>query len=212
MLDNIEPDSPENTTLALSHLAFCALVALAIARQDGMARTPYADNLFLIRWLATAQKQKRFPKSVAIDITWLLERGRKYAAAGKLRHHLEYLWRSCSGNMAAQSDLFRLTYATETLKDQGWDNYVMDSREWKSGTVPTPSQDNGFYVEKSTLNAAFTADGRHLLPVPFRIIGDTMTFIQVMAAYSLHARVINSALEHHTVVLEPVAHSSLPSL
>lgn len=212
MLDNIEPDSPENTTLALSHLAFCALVALGIAHQDGMARTPYADNLFLIRWLATAQKQKRFPKSVAIDITWLLERGRKHGAVGKLRQHLEYLWRSCSGNLAEQSDLFRLTYATETLRDQGWDNYVMDSREWKSGTVLTPSQNNGFYVEKSTLNAAFTADGRHLLPVPFRIIGDTMTFIQVMAEYSLHARVINSALDHHTVVLEPVAHSSLPSL
>ncbi|MBX9489755.1 hypothetical protein J8Z82_20035 [Yersinia enterocolitica] len=48
MLDNIEPDSPENTTSALSHLAFCALVALGIARQDGMAGTPYAENLFLI--------------------------------------------------------------------------------------------------------------------------------------------------------------------
>ncbi|MFW5393212.1 DUF2913 family protein [Yersinia sp. 2544 StPb PI] len=212
MLNNIETDSPEDTTSALSHLAFCALLALGIARQDGMAGTPYAENLFLIRWLATAHKQKRFPKSVAIDIIWLLERGRKHGAAGKLRQHLEYLWRSCSGNMAAQSDLFRLTYATETLRDQGWDNYVMDSREWKSGTVPTPSQDNGFYVEKSTLNAAFTADGHHLHPVPFRIIGDTMIFIQVMAEYSLHARIINSALEHHTVVLEPVAHSSLPSL
>ncbi|MBO1551351.1 DUF2913 family protein [Yersinia pseudotuberculosis] len=212
MSDNIEPDSPENTTSALSHLAFCALLALGIARQDGMAGTPYAENLFLIRWLATAQKQKRFPKSVSIDITWLLERGRKHGVAGKLSLHLEYLWRSCSGNMAAQSDLFRLTYATETLKDQGWDNYVMESREWKSGTILTPRLDNGFYVEKSVLNAAFTPDGRHLHPVPFRIIGDTMTFIQVMAEYSLHARVINSALDHHTVVLEPVAHSSLPSL
>ncbi|HDL6964615.1 TPA: DUF2913 family protein [Yersinia enterocolitica] len=212
MSDNIEPDLLENTTSALSHLAFCALVALGIARQDGMTGTPYAENLFLIRWLATAQKQKRFPKSIAIDITWLLERGRKHGAAGKLRQNLEYLWRSCSDNMAAQSDLFRLTYATETLKDQGWDNYVMDSREWKFGTVPTPTQDNGFYVEKAALNAAFTSDGRHLHPVPFRIIGDTMTFIQVMAEYSLHARIINSALDHHIVVLEPVQYSSLPSM
>jgi hypothetical protein len=48
--------SPENTTSALSHLAFCALAALGLARQDGIAGTPYAENLFLIRWLATAQK------------------------------------------------------------------------------------------------------------------------------------------------------------
>ncbi|WP_410233447.1 hypothetical protein [Serratia marcescens] len=33
-----------------------------------MAGTPYAENLFLIRWVATAQKQKRFLRSVAIDM------------------------------------------------------------------------------------------------------------------------------------------------
>jgi hypothetical protein len=203
LLDKTESVTTENTTSALSHLAFCALAALGLARQDGIAGTPYAENLFLIRRLATAQKQKRFPKSVAVDISWLLERGRKHGPAGKLRQHLDYLWRSCSGNLAAQSDLFRLTYASETLKDQGWDNYVMDAREWKSGVTLTPSLNNGFYVEKTVLNAAFTQDGRHLHPVPFRIVGDTNTFIRVMAEYGLNARLIDSTPDHHTVELEP---------
>jgi hypothetical protein len=201
--DKIASVTPENTTSALSHLAFCALAALGLARQDGVAGTPYAENLFLIRWLATAQKQKRFPKSVAIDIQWLLERGRKHGAAGKLRQHLDYLWRSCSGDLAAQSDLFRLTYATETLKDQGWDNYVMDNREWKSGVMPVPSRNNGFYVEKAALNAAFTQDGSHLLPVHFRIVGDPATFIEVMSEYGLQAKLIDSTPAHHLVALEP---------
>lgn len=109
MLDKTESVTTENTTSALSHLAFCALAALGMARQDGIAGTPYAENLFLIRWLATAQKQKQLAKSVAVDIIWLLERGRKHGPAGKLRQHLDYLWRSSSGNQAAQSDLFRLT-------------------------------------------------------------------------------------------------------
>jgi hypothetical protein len=73
LLDKTESVTTENTTSALSHLAFCTLAALGLARQDGIAGTPYAENLFLIRWLATAQKQKRFPKSVAVDISWLLE-------------------------------------------------------------------------------------------------------------------------------------------
>ncbi|MEX3099233.1 DUF2913 family protein, partial [Serratia ureilytica] len=115
-----------------------------LARQDGIVGTPYAENLFLIRWLSTAQKQKRIPKRVAVELTWLLERGRKHGTAGKLRQHLEYLWRSCSGNPAAQSDLFRLPYATETLKARGWDNYVMDAREWRWETPPTASQQDGF--------------------------------------------------------------------
>jgi len=209
--DKIAYVTPENTASALSHLAFCALAALGLARQDGVAGTPYAENLFLIRWLATAQKQKRFPKDVAIDIQWLLERGRKHGAAGKLRQHLDYLWRSCSGDLAAQSDLFRLTYATETLKDQGWDNYVMYNREWKSGVTPAPAKDNGFYVEKAALNAAFAQDGSHLLPVDFRIIGDVVAFIHVMAEYGLHARLDVSTPDHHTVALEPAQHGSRPN-
>ncbi|WP_241766709.1 hypothetical protein [Serratia marcescens] len=55
MTDKTASVPPKNTTSALSHLAFCALAALA--RQDGIAGPPYAENLFLIRWLATAQKR-----------------------------------------------------------------------------------------------------------------------------------------------------------
>nr|WP_241390832.1 DUF2913 family protein [Serratia proteamaculans]ULG15665.1 hypothetical protein 495p1_00056 [Serratia proteamaculans] len=189
---------PENTTSALSHLAIPSW-----RRQDGIAGTPYAENQFLIRWLAPAQKQKRFPRSVAIDIQWLLERGRKHGPAGKLRQHLEYLFRSCSGNLTAQSDLFRLTYASETLKDQGWDNYVLDAKEWKSGVAPVPSQHNGFYVEKAALSAAFAQGGRHLHSVTFRVIGDADRFMQVMAEYGLCTRQRGSTSACHTIAIEP---------
>ncbi|RDA61930.1 hypothetical protein DVH07_18510 [Hafnia paralvei] len=30
------------------------------------------QHLFIMQWLATAQKQKRLPKSLVIDIQWLL--------------------------------------------------------------------------------------------------------------------------------------------
>ncbi|WP_254304350.1 DUF2913 family protein [Candidatus Sodalis sp. SoCistrobi] len=98
--------SPKETTSDLSHLAFCALVALHFAREDAVASSPYAENLFLIRWLAQAQKQKRFPKSVAVDIEWLLEKGRKQGPAGKLKQHLEYLWQSCNGDVIVNNPEF----------------------------------------------------------------------------------------------------------
>ncbi|MGP2836379.1 DUF2913 family protein [Serratia nevei] len=206
-----ESVTTDNTTAALSHLAFCALIALGLARQEGFGGTPYAENLFLTRWLATAQKQKRFPKSVAMDIIWLLDRGRKHGPAGKLRQHLEYLWYSCSGNLTAQSDLFRLTYATETLKSRGWENHVMGAREWRSGTTRSSSQHNGFYVEKTALNTAFSLDGHHLQPVPFRIVGDANTFIQVMAEYGLRVRLADCMSNYQTVILEPYGHNGLPT-
>ena len=196
--------STPNTTAALSHLAFCALVALALERQTGGATTLYAENLFLIRWLATAQKQKRFPRSVAIDIAWLLERGRKHGPAGKIRQHLEYLWHSCIGSMKNQSDLFRLTYASEYLKDQGWNNYVMNSQEWCSGNINDhPAGTNGFYVEKAALNAGYSAVGKQILPVDFRVIGNADTFVDVFSDHALAAKIIENSPRYHTIRLIP---------
>lgn len=45
------------------HLAWCALVALALARQDGGVLSSAQENLFLTRWLASALKQ-----GVSLDI------------------------------------------------------------------------------------------------------------------------------------------------
>ncbi|EDV0942784.1 DUF2913 family protein, partial [Salmonella enterica subsp. enterica serovar Pomona] len=41
------------------HLAWCALVALALAKQNGDVLSPAQENLFLTRWLAAALKQRR---------------------------------------------------------------------------------------------------------------------------------------------------------
>ncbi len=92
-------------------LAWCALVALALARQNGDVLSPAQENLFLTRWLATALKQRRFSRDVAPDIEWLLKQGRQLGVGAKLVSKLNYLWRSCTGELPEQNDLFRLTYA-----------------------------------------------------------------------------------------------------
>ena len=183
-------------------------MALTLERQSGGASNPYAETLFLIRWLATAKKQKRFPKSVAVDIRWLLERGRKHGAAAKMRQHLEYLWRSCSGNLAEQSDLFRLTYACETLKELGWDNAVMSSREWREGVLPETGIINGFYVEKAALSAAYDREGRHCSPVEVRVVGDVAAFIDVLSRHQIVAQRTDSPLSCHQVTLLPTTNCS----
>lgn len=126
---------PDQTLQDLGHLAFCALIALHTAVQQGAVTSPMAEHLFLVRWLATAQKQKRFPRSVAIDIQLLLEKGRKQGIDAKLRTHFEYVWHSCSGELKHQNDLFRLTYAIESLKAQGWRNELVTQTEWDNGIV-----------------------------------------------------------------------------
>ncbi|WP_166793027.1 hypothetical protein [Budvicia aquatica] len=50
------------------------LMALHAFAQDGIVTSPIAEHLFLIRWLATAQKQARFARHLAIDIPLLLDK------------------------------------------------------------------------------------------------------------------------------------------
>ena len=87
----------DKLTQELGHLAWCLLTALQLAKQDGKDQTPMNQHLFIMLWLAGAQKQKRFPKSVAIDIQWLLNQGKTYGFGAKLKEKVDYLYRSCTG-------------------------------------------------------------------------------------------------------------------
>ncbi|ACB92831.1 DUF2913 family protein [Xylella fastidiosa subsp. fastidiosa] len=93
-------------TEKLGHLAWCALVALALARQNGDVLSQAQENLFLTRWLGTALKQRRFSHDVAPDIEWLLKKGRQLGISAKLGSKLNYLWCSCIGSLSEQNDLF----------------------------------------------------------------------------------------------------------
>ncbi|WMT14587.1 DUF2913 family protein [Serratia fonticola] len=176
---------PDHTTHDLAHLAFCALVALQTAVQDGAVTSPMAEHLFIVRWLATAQKQKRFPKTVAIDIQLLLDKGRKPGNGAKLKSHLEYVWRSCSGEIRQQSDLFRLTYTLESLKVLGWRNELVTPAEWDSEALD--EADPALYVINVALQSAFTKEGQLITPLEFKVAGDAQFVVDALTVTSLTA-------------------------
>lgn len=148
------------------HLAWCDLVALALARQNGDVLSPAQENLFLTRWLATALKQRRFSRDVAPDIEWLLKQGRQLGVSAKLVSKLNYLWRSCTGELSEQNDLFRLTYALETAKDMSWNYRLLSDREWSGRyALALNAGVNGIYLSRTNLDAAFDDDGRQINPL-----------------------------------------------
>lgn len=167
----------ESLTQQSGHLAWCALVALHFARQDGTVNSDTQASLFLTRWLALAQKQRRFPREVAPDITWLLKQGRTLGMAADLGRKLEYLWRSCTGELSEQNDLFRLTYALETAKNDGWEYRLLSDKEWAGRHGMTFSTGvNGIYLSRTSLDAAFNDDGGQLTPLMARLTGDIAGF------------------------------------
>ncbi|RDA61891.1 DUF2913 family protein [Hafnia paralvei] len=90
----------DKPTQELAHLAWCLL--LQLAKQEGKAQTPMIQHRLIMQWLAGAQKLKRFPKSVATDIQWLLNQGKIYGFGAKLKEKVDYLYRPCTGVLKEQ--------------------------------------------------------------------------------------------------------------
>ncbi|WP_261893401.1 MULTISPECIES: DUF2913 family protein [Enterobacteriaceae] len=152
------------------HLAWCALVALHTAREDGLVLSESQENLFICRWFALAKKQRRFSRDVATDIDWVIREGRTLGVRARLRHKLDYLWRSCKGELSEQNDLFRLTYALELAKQYDWVYHVLSDSEWSGQRQIQPSASvNSICVLKSALEIGFNDDGTQVMPVPARI-------------------------------------------
>lgn len=72
-----------------------------------------------------------------------------------------------------QSDLFRLTSVTETVKNMRWVYRLLSEREWSGRhAVPVTPPVDSLYLLKSSLDGAFDADGRQTGAVMARISGN----------------------------------------
>ena len=197
------PGTVEEKNHWLGKLAFAALVALKFAQWDGKAgRNAQFENLFLLRWLQTALKQKRFHRCVVHDFEWLIQLGQQRLMTSKLKFRLEYLWRSCCCDIASQSDLFRLTYATELLKDLGWDSVVLSDDRWQKQIKKKPivTATPTFYVTGSALTTGFSDEGKQVNSVDFWVLGDKEQFCEVIKQHHLQGE-FDDTLPQYTLLL-----------
>ncbi|MGU3428901.1 DUF2913 family protein [Enterobacter hormaechei] len=187
--------------MALAHFAWCALVALRTAQQDGQALSPLSTHAFLLRWLTVAYKQKRFPRAIAPDIENMVELGRQKGFAASLFSRLEYLWSSCSGPVSAQSDLYRLTYAIEQLKSQGWVNAAVSDRDWENEAllVQEYRETDALLVRKSALTCGFSEEGKLVAPVEFLVLGEYTACLGVFHVHTLSVIMLAS----NRIALQP---------
>lgn len=192
---------PEQTVAELAHFAWCALVALRTVQQDGQALSPLSTHTFLLRWLTVAYKQKRFPRAVASDIEGLLALGRSKGLAASLLNRLEYLWTSCTGPVSAQSDLYRLTYAIEQLKSNGWVNAAVSDDDWDSTILIEEYRDtDALLVKKSALTGGFSDEGKLVAPVEFLVNGDLSACMEIFKTHELSPVI----LEPDRIALQPL--------
>nr|VGM56379.1 Protein of uncharacterised function (DUF2913) [Klebsiella pneumoniae] len=174
---------PEQTAAELAHFVWCALIALRTAQQDGQALVPLTIHTFLLRWLAGAQKQRRFPRSVAAELDRLLSLGRQKGPAAGLEQRLEYLLNSCGNPVMQQSDMFRLTNAIEHLKSQGWVNAVVTDEEWQPQMLFAEyAGTDVLLTRKSELECRFEVSGRLTGSIEFMVVGNNRVVMDVLNA------------------------------
>ncbi|HCM4479013.1 DUF2913 family protein (plasmid) [Citrobacter portucalensis] len=166
-----------------AHLVWCAMIALRLARQEGRVQSEQQENLFLTRWFADAERQRRFSRDVATDIRWMLQQGRSLGVRAQLARKLDYIWRSTTGNILEQTELFRLTWGLETAKSQQWVYHVLTDPEWLRLRRQSLNPDVcAVYIPKSALEKAFSEEGKQTAPVPVRITGNAEAFGVLLAS------------------------------
>lgn len=146
--------------LYVDHLALCGLMALSIARRDGIVSSYAQENLFLCLWQAIADKKRLFRRELASDIKWLLQEGREKGLRVDLPGKLEYLWRSSRGDLLDQNDLYRLQHIMHAIKLTVINYAVLTESEWagKQGTKLSETVPS-VYVRRADFEAGFDSAG-----------------------------------------------------
>lgn len=162
---------PKRPTEDLAHLAWCILVAVGLARQEGRALSALQTHMFIMQWLLTAQKRKLFPRTLASDIIWLQEQGKRYGPSARLYSKVEYIWLASSGELTQQSTLFRFTYMIDTLRAMAWKDMLLSAKEWAAGGTPAGNV-CAIYTPKDELHQVFTDKGELIKPMELRLTGD----------------------------------------
>lgn len=186
----------------LAHLAWCLLVALRLAQQDGRAVTALQQHLFIMQWLATAQKRKLFPKSVARDILWLSTQGRRYGCNARLVRKVELIWRTSRGILEQQSALFRFAFFTETLKSAGWRDFLLSPAQW-AAYFRDETGNQAIYTPEARLHTVFTEQGLLVAPLELRLTGNTEGIVPLLTQYCLRGEQQPDEQGFHILVLMP---------
>lgn len=197
-----------------SHFAWCALAALALAKQGGNVRSPAQENLFLLRWLATALKQRRFPREVAPDIEWLLKVGRQDGINAQLASKLEYLWRS-STVLSSQTDADRLTFALKAAKEARWSYQHLTAEDWSGHhAIDLNGRVNAIYVLRGSFDNMFNSDGRQTRPLHIRVTGNVAGLADLFGhcGWQMAAEADTGINHLYTLIAEPAGASESDEL
>ena len=138
---------------AISHCAFCGLVALSTARQDNKIKNRVAANKFLSNWAHKAIKEHRFPSIIAPELSSIAANGRKNAVVANVERVLLNIWNSFNSeeeriNKLPTQMTKRITNAFSELADLDWSATYAYEQDWSQGGFKPNGMKNVFVIKE----------------------------------------------------------------
>lgn len=109
----------------LTHLAWCALIALQIEKKRNIIFSAEHEHFFLLRWLESAKKKKVFSRDLARDINWLITDANQRGTTSRIRDKVEYIWQTGSGKILRMDYSQRLKAFMDAQVLMGWVKNVL---------------------------------------------------------------------------------------
>lgn len=167
----------------LEAFTWSALVAIGIALQDHKIHSKMSEHIFIMHWLAIAKKRKLFSRSVANELQWLIDEGKKKNINAQLKFKIEYLYATSSGDVTMQNDYFKFTHTIEMLRNNGWQNFLLTPEKWRNLHDKIKVRKGNFiFMDDTRLQECFGAQGEIVKPFCIRVYGDVefakLTFIK----------------------------------
>lgn len=167
----------------LEAFTWSALVAIGIAVQDHKIHSKMSEHIFIMHWLAIAKKRKLFSRSVANELQWLIDEGKKKSINAQLKFKIEYLYATSSGDVTMQNDYFKFTHTIEMLRNNGWQNFLLTPEKWRDLHDKIKVRKGNFiFMDDTRLQECFGAQGEIVKPFCIRVYGDVefakLTFIK----------------------------------
>ena len=167
----------------LEAFTWSALVAIGIALQDHKIHSKMSEHIFIMHWLAIAKKSKLFSRSVANELQWLIDEGKKKSINAQLKFKIEYLYATSSGDVTMQNDYFKFTHTIEMLRNNGWQNFLLTPEKWRDLHDKIKVRKGNFiFMDDTRLQECFGAQGEIVKPFCIRVYGDVefakLTFIK----------------------------------
>lgn len=167
----------------LEAFTWSALVAIGIAIQDHKIHSKMSEHIFIMHWLAIAKKRKLFSRSVANELQWLIDEGKKKNINAQLKFKIEYLYATSSGDVTMQNDYFKFTHTIEILRNNGWQNFLLTPEKWRNLHDKIKVRKGNFiFMDDTRLQECFGAQGEIVKSFCIRVYGDVefakLTFIK----------------------------------